>query len=91
MFFHDSCTVPGNLSGARLLLDKFESWRYAPRVATPTVLFVAENDEVVPRASTERLQACFGKGIASIELIAGATHNTISESPRFLAILKGVP
>jgi hypothetical protein len=74
-----------------LLLDKFEAWRYAPRVVAPTVLVVAGNDEVVPAASTERLLACFGKGVATLEVIAGATHNTISESPRYLEILKAAP
>lgn len=71
-----------------LLLDKFEAWRYAPQVVAPTVLVAAGNDEVVPVASTERLLACFGKGVATLEVIAGATHNTISESPRYLEILK---
>ena len=74
-----------------LLLDKFESWRYAPRVVAPTVLVVAENDEVIPRASTERLYASFTKGIATLKVVAGASHNTISESPRYLEILKGTP
>jgi hypothetical protein len=74
-----------------LLLDKFEAWRYAPRVVAPTVLVAAGNDEVIPRASTERLLACFGKGVASLEVIAGATHNTVSESPRYLEILKAAP
>ena len=74
-----------------LLLDKFESWRYAPRVVAPTVLVVAENDEIVPQASAERLYASFGKGVATLKIIAGATHNTISESPRYLEALKDTP
>ncbi|HIJ89745.1 MAG: lysophospholipase [Desulfobulbaceae bacterium] len=74
-----------------LLLDKFESWRYAPRVTAPTVLVAAENDEVISRSSTERLHACFAKGVATLKVIAGATHNTISESPQYLEILKGTP
>lgn len=74
-----------------LLLDKFEAWRYAPGVVAPTVLVMAENDEVVPRASTERLYASFAKGVATLKVIAGASHNTISESPRYLEILKGAP
>ncbi len=72
-----------------LLRDKFESWRYAPRVVAPTVLVVAENDEVIPRASTERLYASFAQGVATLKVIAGASHDTISESPRYLEILKG--
>jgi len=74
-----------------LLRDKFESWRYAPLVAVPTVLVVAENDEIVPRAGAERLHASFGKGVARLRIIPGARHNTISESPRYLEALKGTP
>lgn len=74
-----------------LLRDKFESWRYAPSVTAPTVLVVAENDEVIPRASTERLYASFAKGVATLKIIAGASHNAISESPRYLEALKGSP
>ncbi len=74
-----------------LLRDKFESWRYAPLVAAPTVLVVAENDEIVPRAGAERLHASFGKGVARLRIIPGARHNTISESPRYLEALKGAP
>lgn len=74
-----------------LLRDKFETWRYAPLVTAPTVLVVAGNDEIVPRASAERLQASFGKGGALLRIIPGARHNTISESPRYLEALKGAP
>ncbi len=38
-----------------LLLDKFESWRYAPKVSAPTLIIAAEHDELIPRASTELL------------------------------------
>ncbi|HEX3527828.1 MAG TPA: alpha/beta fold hydrolase [Thermoanaerobaculia bacterium] len=78
-----------------LLRDKFESWRYAPRVAVPTLLMAAEHDEVIPRSSTERLYACFAKGVASLQVIPGTGHNTISESPQYLemirAALSGAP
>jgi uncharacterized protein len=44
-----------------LLTDKFESWRYAPKIQILTLLLGAEFDEVIPRASTERLNAAFAK------------------------------
>jgi uncharacterized protein len=31
-----------------LMLDKFESWRYAPKVTAPTQLIAAQYDEVIP-------------------------------------------
>jgi pimeloyl-ACP methyl ester carboxylesterase len=71
-----------------LLRDKFESWRYAPRIAVPTLLIAAEHDEVIPRSSTERLFAHFAKGVASLQVIPRTGHNTISGSPRYLATIR---
>jgi pimeloyl-ACP methyl ester carboxylesterase len=74
-----------------LLLDKFESWRYAPKVAAPTLIIAAEHDEVIPRASTESLLPHFRDGVASFKVIAGTGHNTISESPEYILMLQGMP
>ena len=71
-----------------LLRDKFESWRYAPRIAVPTRLIVAEKDEVIPRASTERLYTQFAKGVASLQVIPEVGHNTISGSPQYLEAIR---
>jgi pimeloyl-ACP methyl ester carboxylesterase len=74
-----------------LLLDKFESWRYAPLVSAPTVILAAEHDEIIPRSSTERLYSRFAAGVASYKVIAGVGHNSISESAAYLPLLKGMP
>jgi hypothetical protein len=74
-----------------LLLDKFESWRFAPHVIAPTLIIAAEHDEVVPRASTELLKSRFQGGIASFEVLAGTDHNTISSSPAYMRLLRGSP
>ncbi len=71
-----------------LLRDKLESWRYASRITMPTLLIEAENDEVIPRASTERLYTRFARGVASLEVIPGTGHNTISASPRYLEAIR---
>jgi hypothetical protein len=70
-----------------LLLDKFESWRYAPAVTAPTLIIAAGDDEVIPRASTEALAAHFQAGVATLNVVAGAGHNSISgpEYARMLA------
>jgi uncharacterized protein len=73
-----------------LLQDKFESWRYAVKVTAPTLLVAAERDEVIPRASTAALYARFHAGVATLRVVAGANHNTISESPEYVPLLKGV-
>jgi pimeloyl-ACP methyl ester carboxylesterase len=66
-----------------LLTDKFESWRHAPEIRMPTLLLAAEFDEVIPRASTERLSAAFAKGVASLVIIPGVDHNTISDTAQY--------
>ena len=72
-----------------LLLDKYESWRYAPRVTAPTLIVAAEHDEVVPRASSELLQTRFRSGLASFRVVAGTSHNSVSESAEYLPLLQG--
>jgi uncharacterized protein len=74
-----------------LLLDKFESWRYAAHVTAPSMLIAAENDEVIPRASTESLYKHFPSAVAMLTIIRGAGHNTISESAEYVPLLKGTP
>jgi pimeloyl-ACP methyl ester carboxylesterase len=71
-----------------LLLDKFESWRFAPHVTAPTLIVAAEDDEMIPRASSELLQSRFQSGLATLRVIAGAGHNTISESPEYMRLLQ---
>lgn len=73
---------------AWLLLDKYESWRYAPYVNAPTLIIAADHDEVVPRQSTELLQTRFKSGLASMVVLAGTDHNTISDSPEYVPLLK---
>jgi uncharacterized protein len=71
-----------------LLMDKYESWKYAKLIKVPTLLIAAENDEVIPKASTESLLAHFRAGVASIRFISGTSHNTISDSPEYIFAIK---
>lgn len=72
-----------------LLLDKYESWRYAPHVSAPTLIVAAENDEVIPRASTQLLRSRFRSGLVSFAMVAGAGHNTISYRAEYMGLLEG--
>ena len=74
-----------------LILDKFESWRYAERITVPTLVVAAEHDEVIPRANTEALYKRFRTGVAAFKVVAGTSHNTISESTEYMRLLTGVP
>jgi pimeloyl-ACP methyl ester carboxylesterase len=67
-----------------LLTDKFDSWRDAPAIRVPTLILQAENDEVIPAASTARLHAAFAQRVASLVVIRGVGHNDISNTPQYL-------
>lgn len=73
-----------------LLTDKFESWKYAPLVTAPALLIAAKDDEVIPKWSTEQLYTRFKDGAARLEVLPGTSHNTISLSPRYLALLQSM-
>ena len=73
-----------------LLVDKYESWRYAPKVSAPTLLLEAERDDVIPRASTRKLLSRFPQGVARLEVVVGADHNSIAQSDRYLELLRGL-
>jgi len=72
-----------------LLRDTYDSGRAAPRIDAPTLLIAAEHDEVIPRASTDLLLTRFRRGIATMAVIAGTGHNTISASPLYTELLAG--
>ena len=56
----------------------------------PSLVIAAERDEVIPRASTERLLARFRPGVATLRVVAG-DHNSVSEQPEYGPILGGSP
>ena len=70
-----------------LMLDRYESFRYAPRVRAPTHLIAAADDRIIPRASTERLLRRFAPGIAHLSVVPGTGHNSISRDPAYLRLL----
>lgn len=74
-----------------LMLDKFESWRYAEHVTAPTLIVAAEHDEIIPRTNTEALYKRFRAGVARFKVISSTSHNTISENPEYMRLLTGVP
>lgn len=71
-----------------LLRDAYASTEHAPRITAPTLIVAAGQDEIIPASSTRLLAARFPPGVASLRVIAGAGHNSISDSPDYLAALK---
>jgi len=74
-----------------LLLDKYESWRYAPRVTAPTQLLAAQYDEVIPWSSTDALYRHLPHGLATLTVVPDAGHNTISDVSEYPSLLRGTP
>lgn len=74
-----------------LMIDKFESWRYAPRVTAPTRIIAAQNDEVIPASSTAALFKRFPPSLAQMTTIPRVGHNGISDSPDYISLLKRAP
>ena len=72
-----------------LLKDCYESGRYAEQLTVPTLVLVAERDEIIPAWSSQRLLSRFAPGVATSKVIPEAGHNTISESPAYVPALRG--
>jgi len=71
-----------------LLRDKYRSLDLAPQIAIPTLILIAEQDEVIPRASTDRLVAAFDPARVVTHVFEGAAHNTIGGDPDYLSRLR---
>ena len=69
-----------------LLLDKYESWRYVPRITAPVLILRAEYDELIPAESTEKLRARFPAGQVRY-VVVPASHNTILDDPLYVRSL----
>jgi hypothetical protein len=74
-----------------LLTDKFDSWRYAPKVTAPTHLIAAQNDEVIPASSTNALYKYFPPSVANLTVIPDAGHNNISDGTEYMIALQSAP
>ena len=72
-----------------LIEDRYESFRYAPKVRAPTQIIAAGDDRVIPRASTEQLYGRFAPGVARMTVLPGTGHNSVSQDSHYLALLSG--
>jgi hypothetical protein len=67
-----------------VLLDQYDSIGRAGEISEPTLMLVAQHDQVVPRAHSQRLEQAFSKEQLKVVVIPGATHNDISRYDLFL-------
>jgi hypothetical protein len=70
-----------------LLIDKYETWRYVPRITAPVLILQAELDETIPAASTEALRVRFPAAQVRYVVVPGASHNTILDDPAYVRSL----
>lgn len=66
-----------------LLRDPWQSWRYAPRVTCPTLILAASHDEIVPMHDTRKLFEAFRPDVATLRVIDGTDHNSVSGPEEF--------
>ena len=66
-----------------LLKDKFDSLSRVARLATPTLVLIAEHDEVIPRKRADALVSALKPEMTRVEVIEGAGHNTIGSYPQY--------
>ena len=71
-----------------LLKDRYDSQTRIGTVRAPVLALVAEHDEVVFRPRSDALIAAIPENIRQVVLVAGATHNDISDFPAYLQRLK---
>ena len=70
-----------------LLKDRYESIQWASQVSCPTKILAADRDEIIPMRNTLALFEAFKPGIATMDVIQGTNHNSISDSPVFMKAL----
>ena len=71
-----------------LAVDPYESGTFAPGIRIPTALIEAENDAVIPSASTRKLLGRFAPGVARLTVIEGVGHNDLETNPKYRETLQ---
>ncbi len=71
-----------------LMRERYQSIDKLPLHQGPLLVLQAENDEIVPAASTRRLLQAF-EGEATVVVMQGASHNTLSGSDAYWKAIGG--
>lgn len=71
-----------------LIKDRYRSADRVKNITAQTYIFIAEDDQVIPRARTNQLVAKFDDQLIEAVVITGAGHNTISQFPSYVSGLK---
>ena len=71
-----------------LLKDRFDTLSRVATIAAPTLVIIAEDDEVIPRPRTDALIAAFPPGQVQVKLLPGVTHNLEDETQSYLEVMR---
>ena len=70
-----------------MLKDRYDSLSYASRISVPTLLLIAEQDEMIPMWSSQNLAAAIDPSVISVKIVGNATHNTIQNFDQYSHVL----
>ena len=71
-----------------ILKDRFESWQDASAINSPTLVIKAEQDKIVPSASTQSLLEHLPNAVTTVESLPEAGHNHLEELPQYWYLLR---
>ncbi len=71
-----------------LIKDRYDSAGLARAIEAPVLVVVAAEDEIISRSRSEALANSFAPGQARVEIIDGATHNSLDLSGAYLAVIQ---
>ena len=71
-----------------ILKDRYDSAGRAGNITSRTLIIMAEEDEMIPTWSTERLISEFNRYILEVVIIEDATHNDIQCYPQYYMVLE---
>lgn len=70
-----------------MLKDRYDSLSHASSISLPTLMLIAEQDEVIPMWSSQNLAAAIDPSVISVNIVANATHNTIQDFDQYSVAL----
>ena len=70
-----------------ILKDRYDSLKYAGKITVPTLMLIAERDEIIPMNSSRNLEAAINPSMITVIVVGTATHNTIQEFGQFTSAL----
>ena len=71
-----------------MLLDKYDSISRVKDIEAETIVLIAENDKVIPRIHSQRLNDEFPAAQLTVKIITDSRHNDISEKAEYYQYLK---